>query len=180
VNKTKSALLATAAYYAPPTDQAAPAPEAPKSTAQRPAYTPKSERPPSGAWKGQPQQARAPPDDSDAGVSAMSIARFCRRNDLSEPLYYKLQVNGLGPKTMRVGARTLISIEAERRWRQERERKPVNVEALDKARRERNARKDAAAAAIPMKEEPGTPIASEAGHLDSLPTCERNEERDEY
>jgi hypothetical protein len=74
----------------------------------------------------------------------MSIARFCRRNDLSEPMYFKLQANGLGPKTIRLGARTLITVEAERRWRQARERKAVNVEALDKKRRERG-RKIAAA-----------------------------------
>jgi hypothetical protein len=67
----------------------------------------------------------------------MSIARFCQRNDISEALYYKLQVNGLGPKTMRLGKRTLITTEAESRWRKERERKPVSVEALDKVRRDK-------------------------------------------
>jgi hypothetical protein len=66
----------------------------------------------------------------------MSIARFCRRNDISEPMYFKLQANGLGPKTLELGGRTLITVEAERRWRQARERKPVSVEALDKARRD--------------------------------------------
>jgi hypothetical protein len=67
----------------------------------------------------------------------MSIARFCSRNDISEALYYKLQVNGLGPKTIRLGKRTLITVEAERAWRKARERKAVSVEALDKQRRDK-------------------------------------------
>jgi hypothetical protein len=139
VKKTKSALLATTATYAP-IDQASAAPEASQPTAQRPAYTSKNEPSPSAvARKGRPQRAQAPPDDSDAGASAMSIARFCRRNDISEPMYFKLAANGLGPKTTQLGGRTLITAEAERRWRQARERKPVSVEALDKKRRERNA-----------------------------------------
>src|SRR6516162_10192026 len=100
MKKTKSVLLGTTAYYAPPTDQAAAAPEASQPTAERPAYTPENERLPSAvARKGRPQRARAPPNDNDAGASAMSITRFCRRNDISEPMYFKLQANGLGPKT---------------------------------------------------------------------------------
>jgi hypothetical protein len=65
----------------------------------------------------------------------MSIRRFCLRNDISESMYFKLQANGLGPRTMELGARTLIAIEAEADWRRERERNPVNVEAADAARR---------------------------------------------
>ena len=60
-------------------------------------------------------------------------------------MYYKLQANGLGPRTIQLGARTLITIEAETRWRKERERNPVNVEAADAAARRE--RKDAAAQA---------------------------------
>jgi hypothetical protein len=84
-----------------------------------------------------PRKRKAPSNDINAGASAMSIARFCLRNDISEPMYFKLRANGLGPKTTQLGARTLITVEAERRWRQARERKPVSVEALDKTRRER-------------------------------------------
>jgi hypothetical protein len=75
----------------------------------------------------------------------MSIARFCVRNDISEPMFFKMQKNGVGPRVTELGARKLITIEAERAWRRARERKPVNVEALDKARRKRNARKRGAA-----------------------------------
>jgi hypothetical protein len=52
-------------------------------------------------------------------------------------MYFKLQANLLGPKTMRLGSRVLITIEAERRWRQARERTPVSVETLDRKRRKR-------------------------------------------
>jgi hypothetical protein len=106
----------------------------------------------------------------------MSIARFCVRNDISEPYFFKLKANGLGPNTMRLGARTLITAEAERRWRQARERKPVSVEAIDKVRRE--ARKDAATAAIPVKEEPGDPITESEAGLRVSAHCQANGERD--
>jgi hypothetical protein len=68
----------------------------------------------------------------------MSIKRFCLRNDISSAMYFKLQANGLGPRTIALGARKLIAVESEADWRRERERNPVNVEAADVARRRRN------------------------------------------
>jgi hypothetical protein len=57
---------------------------------------------------------RAPPL-SDAG--AYSIPQFCRAHGgMSEAFYYKLAKAGLGPKTMHIGGRTLISIESARKW----------------------------------------------------------------
>jgi hypothetical protein len=90
------------------------------------------------AGQNKPPKRKAPSNDISAGASAMSIKRFCLRNDISEAMYYKLQANGFGPRTMQLGARTLITIEAESRWRKERERNPVSVEAADAARRQRN------------------------------------------
>src|SRR5262249_16865040 len=92
---TKKTLLSTAAYYAPPTDQAADAPEAPQSAAQRPAHTPKNEPTPSDARKGQPQRARAPPTDNDGGVSAMSIARFVGATTAASPCFSSCRPTGL-------------------------------------------------------------------------------------
>jgi hypothetical protein len=60
-----------------------------------------------------------------AAVDAMSIAEFCRRHDLSEPFYYKLQKQGRGPKTIKIGARTLISVEAATKWRRAQERRSM-------------------------------------------------------
>jgi hypothetical protein len=69
--------------------------------------------------RGRSKQAREPPDDLDA----MSIAEFCRRHSISDQFYYKLQRQGLGPKTIKLGARTLISVESATKWRRDHERK---------------------------------------------------------
>jgi hypothetical protein len=54
-------------------------------------------------------------------ISALSIEQFCNSHGISLDLYYKLQRQGLGPRTMKVGSRTLISIEAAAEWRRARE-----------------------------------------------------------
>jgi hypothetical protein len=55
-------------------------------------------------------------------VRAYSIAEFCRQHSISTSMYFKLRAQGLGPTTMRVGSRVLISVEAAYRWRRGRER----------------------------------------------------------
>src|SRR5262249_23610988 len=52
---------------------------------------------------------------------AMSIRIFCALHGISEDMFYKMQRAGWGPKVMRVGARTLISVESAAAWRRERE-----------------------------------------------------------
>jgi len=61
------------------------------------------------------------PCATDTAVDAFSIASFCQRHGISESFFHKLKAKGVGPVTMRVGARTLISAEAAARWRRERE-----------------------------------------------------------
>src|SRR5215475_12113640 len=56
-------------------------------------------------------------DDDDHDVDAYSISTFCRRHNISESFYHKLKVQGLGPATLKVGTRVLISKQAARRWR---------------------------------------------------------------
>jgi hypothetical protein len=68
------------------------------------------------------QSARAPPDAGDGDKDAYSIQEFCRRHAISESFYHKLRNLGLGPKTMAAGKRRLITREAARQWRRERER----------------------------------------------------------
>jgi hypothetical protein len=70
------------------------------------------------------------PDDIDA----VSIPEFCRRHGISQSLYYDLNARKLGPRTMKVGGRTLISREAAAAWRRARERDAVK-EQLRKERR---------------------------------------------
>ena len=54
-----------------------------------------------------------------------SIRTFCIAHSISEDMFFKLQRQGLAPRTMRVGARTLISVEAAAEWRREREVAPI-------------------------------------------------------
>jgi hypothetical protein len=53
---------------------------------------------------------------------AMNIIEFCVAFRISEDFYYKLKRQGQGPREMKVGTRTLISLAAADEWRRERER----------------------------------------------------------
>jgi predicted DNA-binding transcriptional regulator AlpA len=59
---------------------------------------------------------------ADAGGTALSISNFCARNNISRSFFYKLKKRGKAPRIMDVGGRQIISPEAERDWRLERER----------------------------------------------------------
>jgi hypothetical protein len=52
---------------------------------------------------------------------ALSIREFCYSHNISEDFYFKLKRQGKGPVEMKVGTRTLISIEAAADWRRARE-----------------------------------------------------------
>ena len=52
---------------------------------------------------------------------AYSIRQFCQAHSISVDTYFRLQRAGLGPVTMKVGGRTLISVEAAAAWRRDRE-----------------------------------------------------------
>jgi hypothetical protein len=79
------------------------------------------------------EQAASPPVqrslDSDAAqraplpIGAYSIPQFCAAHAISESFFHKLRKQGRGPPVIRLGARTLITIEAATRWRAE--QKPV-------------------------------------------------------
>jgi predicted DNA-binding transcriptional regulator AlpA len=47
----------------------------------------------------------------------LSINEFCIVHGISKAFFYKLQTQGNGPRTMKVGKRTLITIEAAAAWR---------------------------------------------------------------
>jgi hypothetical protein len=59
--------------------------------------------------------------DERQGICAFSIKGFCKAHSLSEAFFHNLQKQGLGPEVMKVGARTLITVEAARKWRAARE-----------------------------------------------------------
>jgi hypothetical protein len=52
---------------------------------------------------------------------ALSIPEFCDAHGISEGFYFKLKKQGKGPREMKVGARTLITLESAAKWRRERE-----------------------------------------------------------
>lgn len=52
---------------------------------------------------------------------ALSIAQFCEAHNISEGFFYKLKRQGIGPREMKLGTRTLITFEAAAKWRAERE-----------------------------------------------------------
>ena len=67
-------------------------------------------------------QARAPPASLGADIRAYSIPEFCRvHGGISEAFFHKLVSEGRGPKLMKVGTRTLISVEASAAWRAQQE-----------------------------------------------------------
>ena len=53
---------------------------------------------------------------------ALSILEFCAAFGISDDFYYKLKRQSQGPREMKVGKRTLISLAAADEWRIERER----------------------------------------------------------
>ena len=67
-------------------------------------------------------QARAPPASPGAEIRAYSIPEFCRTHGgISEAFFHKLVSEGRGPKLMKVGTRTLVSVEAAAAWRAQQE-----------------------------------------------------------
>ncbi|MCG2632851.1 hypothetical protein L6654_40390 [Bradyrhizobium sp. WYCCWR 13023] len=52
---------------------------------------------------------------------AYSIRQFCQAHGISVDTYFRMQRAAFGPATMKVGGRTLISVEAAAAWRRERE-----------------------------------------------------------
>jgi hypothetical protein len=54
------------------------------------------------------------------GKSALTVAEFCTAHGISIGHFYALKKRGLAPRVMKLGIRTLISIEEAARWRAER------------------------------------------------------------
>ena len=50
-----------------------------------------------------------------------SVDEFCGAHNLSRAMFYKILKEGIGPRVMRVGARTLVSEEAAADWRRQME-----------------------------------------------------------
>jgi len=64
------------------------------------------------------KEARMPPPPR----LAFGVVEFCEAFGISEDFFYKLKKQGKAPRLMKVGARSLISLQAAAEWRVERER----------------------------------------------------------
>ena len=66
-------------------------------------------------------EKKTPPRFSIAAPDklALTIHDFCRLHSISEFLFYQLDKEGRAPRTMSVGSKRLISIEAAAEWRRE-------------------------------------------------------------
>jgi predicted DNA-binding transcriptional regulator AlpA len=53
----------------------------------------------------------------DIEKQSYSVFQFTKANNLSRATFYNLAKQGLAPKTMKVGRRTLITAEAAAEWR---------------------------------------------------------------
>jgi predicted DNA-binding transcriptional regulator AlpA len=51
----------------------------------------------------------------------LSVDEFCADHGISRAMFYKLQKEGSGPRIMKIGSRTLISLEAAETWRRQME-----------------------------------------------------------
>lgn len=51
--------------------------------------------------------------------AAYSVRDFCEAFGITKVMFYKMLKEGSGPKIMKVGSRTLISIEAAADWRRQ-------------------------------------------------------------
>ncbi len=60
---------------------------------------------------------------------AFSIPDFCASHGITRGFLYQLWQRGLGPTRMKVGKRTLISVEAAAEWRRQMEEPQQDVPA---------------------------------------------------
>lgn len=68
-----------------------------------------------------PPLVRGPPVDRTVLQLAMSIPQFAEAHGISASMYFKMKKQGLTPREMKVGTRTLITFESAAEWRAKRE-----------------------------------------------------------
>ena len=61
-----------------------------------------------------------------------TVAEFCfAHGDISRSFFYKLVNQGIGPRLLKVGKRTLITAESAAEWRVEMEKRTFNNEIVE-------------------------------------------------
>lgn len=79
-------------------------------------------------------------------LSSMTIDTFCARNEMGRTKFNELKSKGVGPAMMDVDGMQRISIEAEQRWRRQREEAAKAPDAI-KRRKKLSVKGKAASAA---------------------------------
>lgn len=59
---------------------------------------------------------------------AFTIPEWCKDNCISRAMFYKLAIEGLAPRTMKIGRKRLVSVEAALEWRIQMEK---NTQAME-------------------------------------------------
>lgn len=67
------------------------------------------------------RQRRAEQSRRDRERGSFTVGEWCEYRRISKAMFYKLAQQGLAPATYRVGAKRLISDEADAAWMRERE-----------------------------------------------------------
>lgn len=62
-------------------------------------------------------EIEAPTPSASVCPAAFTVAQFCAAHNITKVFFYKLLKQGRGPRIMKVGTRTLISVEAAADWR---------------------------------------------------------------
>jgi hypothetical protein len=99
------------------------------------------------------------PDETTQQAAVLTIDRFCARNLISPTTYFAMRRRGQGPREMRIGARVLISLEAERDWIRAREVPDAHDQAVMERLRERG-RKGGHAAITSTKHHARRPVVT--------------------
>lgn len=62
----------------------------------------------------------------NAHTKAQDVNTFCETYGISRSMFYKLQRQGKGPRLLKIGKRTLVTIEAAEQWQQDMEQANAN------------------------------------------------------
>jgi len=73
-----------------------------------------------------PRYSQATAPVADDTIDCYTIREFCERHRVGVAMYYNLQKLGLGPETIRLGGKVLITKESAARWRKAREAQGVD------------------------------------------------------
>lgn len=68
-------------------------------------------------------------------AAVYSVNSFCAAHDITKVTFYGLLKKGIGPRIMKVGTRTLISLEAAAEWRRHMEEGATLIPARRSAAR---------------------------------------------